>query len=117
MATSYPSPSPSPDCQVKEGDFKIKAYRTGTTCNDLVSMIQSSPVTAYVDASKWVFYTSGVFNNCAANVNHVVSVVGYQSDYWLVKNEWGASWGEKGFIRLSPNNTCGVCSQTFAAHE
>lgn len=117
MSTSYPDPSPSPDCQVKEGDFKIKGYKTGTTCNDLVSMIQTSPVTAYADASQWQFYSSGVFNNCKTSVNHIVSVVGYLSDYWVIKNSWGTAWGEKGFIRLSPNNTCGICSQTFAAHE
>ena len=38
-------------------------------------------------------------------VNHAVTLIGYgtdpsEGDFWLVKNSWGASWGEGGYIRL-----------------
>ena len=48
-------------------------------------------------------YTSGIYTStrCKSgpeNVNHAVLAVGYGNesgmDYWLVKNSWGADWGD-----------------------
>lgn len=64
-------------------------------------------------------YTGGIFSqdfaSCGANINHAVLVVGYGTDpgtntpYWIVKNSWGAGWGEGGYIRIKRgSNTCGM---------
>jgi len=48
----------------------------------------------YVDASNWRSYSSGIFNNCAANINHVALVVGLlDNGVWKIKNSWGVTWG------------------------
>merc|ERR1711956_192312 len=56
----------------------------------------------------------GVFDGCDYNgnmvVNHAVTLVGYgtdaaEGDFWLVKNSWGSSWGEGGYIRLRRQST------------
>jgi len=58
-------------------------------------------------------YTGGVIRSgCGTNLDHSVTVVGYgtdpsQGEYFLVKNSWGASWGESGYVRIAPNQ-CGI---------
>ena len=63
------------------------------------------PISINVDASTWHAYESGVFSGCnqaSPDVNHVVVTVGYgvaedgKTKYWLVRNSWNPSWGEKG---------------------
>lgn len=74
------------------------------------------PVSVAMDASYLSLYESGIYDSkyCSAySLNHGVLVVGYGTengrDYWIVKNSWGTSWGEKGFFRLlRGTNQCGV---------
>merc|ERR1711973_730028 len=79
------------------------------------------PLAVAVDASNWSFYFGGVFDECKYSeniaLNHAVQMVGYgtdsvDGDYWIVRNSWGSSWGEDGFIRLKRESTmeCGTDS-------
>ena len=63
-----------------------------------------------VDATNWSPYRSGVFSNCAGNINQAVLLVGVAAGAWKVKNSWGTGWGEAGYIRLGSGNTCGICN-------
>jgi cathepsin L len=73
-----------------------------------MSAIQTQPLSISVDASTWHSYSSGIFScdMSSPDIDHVVQLVGYGTettgdDYWIVRNSWGPSWGENGFIRLA----------------
>ena len=50
-------------------------------------------------------YDSGIFNEDASgSTNHAMAIVGWddrEGGYWIVKNSWGASWGESGYMRVA----------------
>ena len=48
-------------------------------------------------------YRGGVFKTCKSRqLNHAVNIVGWDDNggYWIMRNSWGANWGEKGYIRI-----------------
>ena len=96
---------------VTEGDEK-----------DLMNKVaQYGPAAIAIDASHYSFqlYSSGIYDESSCSpegLDHAVGCVGYGSEgsknYWIVRNSWGVSWGEKGYIRMikDKNNQCGEAS-------
>merc|ERR1712196_205175 len=88
----------------------------------LAAAVEQQPVSVAIEADQRAFqlYSSGVFTStCGTNLDHGVLAVGFGTDggqdYWKVKNSWGSSWGEKGYIRLgrgsefnSGSGQCGI---------
>jgi len=37
-----------------------------------------------------------------------VLLVGFDKEFWIIKNSWGDAWGENGFIRIKMGNNCGI---------
>jgi len=72
------------------------------------------PISIAVDASSWSSYSGGVMTDCVYNqLDHGVLAVGFDTTasppYWIVKNSWGASWGEAGYILLEyGTDQCGL---------
>lgn len=69
------------------------------------SLYKNGPISIAVDATSWQTYTGGIMSNCQSQqLDHGVLLVGFEGTgsipYWIVKNSWGASWGENGYIRL-----------------
>jgi cathepsin L len=103
----------------------ISSYKTVATNDEdaLKSAVAITPVSIAIDASQksFQFYSSGVYDDAAccrdcspSDLDHGVLAVGYGTedgkDYWLVKNSWGSSWGDNGYIKIirNDNGACGV---------
>ena len=91
--------------------------------NDQVSLkaaVFQQPVAIAIEADTRYFqsYSSGVLtsSSCGTNLDHGVLIVGYGTEngikYWLVKNSWGNTWGENGYVKIARSDSVndeGVC--------
>jgi len=90
----------------------------------MTSALNKGPVSVAIQANQKVFqgYTGGIIADngaCGTNLDHGVLAVGYgtsgSTNYYIVKNSWGGSWGESGYVRLaygaSDAGACGVQMQ------
>jgi len=98
--------------------FKNTAYAdvTQNSYMQLKKALTNQPVSVAIEADESAFqsYKSGVISSgCGTNLDHGVLAVGYSgSSYWIVKNSWGASWGDKGYVKIamgSQESGAGVC--------
>merc|ERR1712228_261302 len=51
---------------------------------------------------------------CGTSIDHAVQATGYNAEgnYWIVRNSWGESWGESGFVWVEYGaNVCGITDQ------
>lgn len=80
----------------------------------IAALVKYGPLSAVIEADLDAFklYSGGIFNNakCGTQVDHAVTIVGYGPEHWKVKNSWGASWGDKGYILISRTGKgAGLC--------
>jgi len=93
-------------------------------------LVARGPLSILMDATGLQWYKGGVWNPTGflactsdpADLDHAVLLVGYGRDaasgldFWLVKNSWGADWGEEGYFKLARgvNRCCVNCQVTSA---
>jgi len=84
-----------------KGESSMGSYVLGT-----------GPLSVCLDANNWNTYTGGIMKSCGNQVDHCVQAVGVDTGsggYWKVRNSWGTTWGEGGYIRLAyGQNTCDI---------
>ena len=86
----------------------------------LKEAVFNAPVSIAIEADTRYFqsYSSGVLtsSSCGTNLDHGVLIVGYGAEngqkYWLVKNSWGTSWGDQGYVKIARSDSAndqGIC--------
>lgn len=122
--------SSSTNIVAKSGPRKVKIDSTEVAH---LAALNYSPISVVLDSAFLYYYKKGVIldndesNPCFLRLSHAVTMVGYGTDpkygdYYLVKNTWGANWGENGYFRISralppgPNKdkgACGILSNSY----
>ena len=50
-----------------------------------------------------------MLNTCVnQSIDHVVLLVGWTKDGWIIRNSWGTNWGDNGYAVISYKNNCGI---------
>tara|TARA_B100000900_G_scaffold245533_1_gene208742 strand:- start:2495 stop:3586 length:1092 start_codon:yes stop_codon:yes gene_type:complete len=113
-------------CDNIEGSKIIEFVDVSANSDDeMMAALNQQPVAIAIQADQKDFqlYKSGVFTgSCGTKLDHGVLAVGYGNekgeDYYLVKNSWGTTWGDKGYIKLGRgaqynrgNGQCGMLMQ------
>jgi C1A family cysteine protease len=118
------------------GDPKINYdnwYRVG--CSDITAIKTAIMTYGVVDAAVYVStnfqnYSGGVFSDnqtsCSSSpcyytpTNHAIALVGWGVDngvdYWILRNSWGASWGESGYMRIAMTSARVACEVAYVTY-
>ncbi|GFU52292.1 cathepsin L [Nephila pilipes] len=127
--TSYPYVAIQDSCFFNE-------FTVGATCAGYVDLPEGDeevlkqavakigPISVAINSEAEGFhsYKNGIYDepncpNSVADLTHAVLVIGYGTengtDYWLVKNSWGPTWGMNGYVKMSRNkdNQCGIATK------
>ena len=142
LASDYPYTSggsdDSTDCLYsasKASSVEVKEVLSLFTINsknsnkNFKAVVQQQPVITAIGVNSIYIhsYESGVVDafDCLGNeyngVNHAVLIVGYGTDevtgldYWLLKNSWNTTWGDKGYFKLAmiENFWWGMCGMNI----
>ncbi|XP_060191935.1 zingipain-2-like [Lycium barbarum] len=121
--SDYPYEGQQYTCRSQEltPAVKISSYQVVPESETaLLQAVTQQPVSIGIATSQeFQFYAGGTYHgSCANEINHAVTAIGYGTDeegqkYWLLKNSWGTTWGENGYMKIirdtgNPGGHCDI---------
>ena len=122
-ASDYPYTAATGFCQADWGGAvqvsevnPVKSYSQSA----LTAAIANGVTAVTIESASLAFrsYTGGVISDpsCGTSLDHAVAAVGYGTDattgldYYLVRNSWGADWGDHGYVKIARvGDGYGIC--------
>jgi len=119
LASDYPYTSTSGTCKFDPTKIKTRVSTYGYTTKTVDGMknavYTNGMISIALNGNKMQMYTGGIISadGCPAVINHAVNLVGWgkegNTEYWIIRNSWGSSWGENGYCRMvAGQDACGV---------
>ncbi|XP_002977185.2 senescence-specific cysteine protease SAG39 [Selaginella moellendorffii] len=115
---AYPYTGFAGSCNANKNKVvEITGYKdvTKDSADALMKAVSKTPVTVGICGSDQNFqnYRSGILSGqCSNSRDHAVLVIGYGTEggmpYWIIKNSWGTSWGENGFMKIKKKDGEGM---------
>jgi len=127
---SYPYTGENGYCEFNSGEVvaHISSWAYATQSQNEQNMqaylVQNGPLSICVDAESWQYYTGGIImkgSGCGTSLDHCVMATGYAvsssgTPYWIVRNSWGTSWGENGYLKVElGQDVCGIAQEATSS--
>ncbi|MFH1155550.1 MAG: C1 family peptidase [Pseudomonadota bacterium] len=105
------------------------------SCNDINGIKAALQTYGVLDAavlttSAFDDYVSGIYidsntacGECAyETTDHAIALVGWghdaaAGDYWILRNSWGSTWGESGYMRIQVNSAAVACAAVYIEYS
>jgi len=123
----YPYAGVDQKCKFNAKDISVSISNWSYVTQDhnetqmQVASYAQGPLSICVDAASWQYYFGGVIREiCGQTLDHCVQITGWGVEngvlgttyYWIIRNSWGADWGEDGFVWVEiGKNLCGVSDE------
>jgi len=108
-------------CKYSSAKGKVNVSNIASVTPKSVSQLKAAiakgptSVTVAADSSVFQRYKSGVLNSsaCGTRLDHAITAVGYgtegSQEYYIVRNSWGTTWGDVGYIKIAAVDGPGIC--------
>ncbi len=136
--TAYPYTDHEQACQSSSWDAPRTTiqswHRVG--CNDIDAIKTAIMTYGVIDAAVYVGsafqgYSGGIYQDsktsCYSNpcyytpTNHIIALVGWDDNggngYWILRNSWGTSWGESGYMRIKYTSARVACEAAYLIYQ
>ena len=134
----YPYTDYEQACQSSSWDAPRTTFQSWHRigCNDTEAIKTAIMTYGVVDAAVYVVsgfeaYSGGIYQDsntsCYSSpcyytpTNHIIALVGWDDNggngYWILRNSWGTSWGESGYMRIKYTSARVACEAAYLVYQ